>query len=106
MNKLHNILMQLRKNCNHPDIITSEWEQSQMYPSADELVCQGGKMQLLERLLKRLRAGGHKVLIFSQARSPCLLVSFPCIHDCGDDKVGRNHRTMFVTIAFLSLFGP
>lgn len=70
MGKLNNILMQLRKNCNHPDLITSEWEESAVFPSADVLVQQCGKMQVLDRLLTRLHAAGHKVLIFSQV--PCL----------------------------------
>jgi ATP-dependent DNA helicase len=69
MAKFQNLLMQLRKNCNHPDLITSEWEHSADYPPAAELVRQGGKLALLDRLLTRLRAGGHKVLIFSQVRS-------------------------------------
>lgn len=40
-----------------------------MFPSADVLVEQCGKMQVLDRLLKRLHAAGHKVLIFSQVQS-------------------------------------
>ena len=48
-----------------------------MFPSADELVEQCGKMQLLDRLMKKLRANGHKVLIFSQmTRMLDLLESF------------------------------
>ena len=34
--------------------------------SNKRLTAQCGKMQLLDRLLTRLQAGGHKVLIFSQ----------------------------------------
>eukprot|EP00892_Ulva_mutabilis_P009570 jgi/Ulvmu1/6986/UM033_0044.1 len=64
--KLNNLLMQLRKNCNHPDILISEWEPSAIFPPPDELVAQCGKMQLLDRLLSRLHSKGHKVLIFSQ----------------------------------------
>lgn len=67
--RLNNILMQLRKNCNHPDLITSEWEESCMFPAADVLVQQCGKMQVLDRLLTRLHAAGHKVLIFSQVQN-------------------------------------
>ena len=63
---VNNLLMQLRKNCNHPDLITGGLDGSILFPSADELVKQCGKMQLLDRLMKRLRARGHKVLIFSQ----------------------------------------
>jgi ATP-dependent DNA helicase len=66
MQKLNNMLMQLRKNCNHPDIITADYDQTAVYPPADELVAQAGKMQLLERLLVKLKPKGHKVLIFSQ----------------------------------------
>lgn len=68
LGKLHNMLMQLRKNCNHPDLITAEMEQSIEFPPAAELVAQCGKMQLLETLLNKLKPRGHKVLIFSQVR--------------------------------------
>ncbi|KAK9815465.1 hypothetical protein WJX72_004092 [[Myrmecia] bisecta] len=64
--KLNNVLMQMRKNCNHPDLISSAFDGSTMFPSAEMLRQQCGKMQLLDRLLKQLHQGGHKVLIFSQ----------------------------------------
>ncbi|GLI64292.1 hypothetical protein VaNZ11_007476, partial [Volvox africanus] len=63
---LNNLLMQMRKVCNHPDLITGRASGSLEYPSPSELVAQCGKLALLERLLKHLRAGGHRVLIFSQ----------------------------------------
>ena len=63
---LNNVLMQLRKNANHPDLITGGLDGSICFPSADELVASCGKLKLLERLLVRLRARGHRVLIFSQ----------------------------------------
>lgn len=66
ISRLNNVLMQMRKNCNHPDLITSALDPSPMFPSAAELLEQCGKMQLLDRLLKHLKAHGHKVLIFSQ----------------------------------------
>lgn len=66
ISRLTNVLMQMRKNCNHPDLITAALDPSPVYPSAEELVKQCGKMQLLERLLTRLKTRGHKVLIFSQ----------------------------------------
>jgi len=50
-----------RKNANHPDLITGPFEQSIIYPPADELIKESGKMQLLERMLKKLHAEGHKV---------------------------------------------
>ncbi|GAQ79429.1 putative SNF2 family N-terminal domain containing protein [Klebsormidium nitens] len=64
--RLQNLLMQLRKNCNHPDLLVSHYDDSLLYPPVEELLAQCGKMQLLDRLLKHLREGGHKVLIFSQ----------------------------------------
>eukprot|EP00798_Chlamydomonas_sp_ICE-L_P024975 gene24975-10636_t len=59
-------LNNMRKNCNHPDLITSAFSRDMEYPTPEVLVEQGGKLQLLDRLLKKLHAGGHKVLIFSQ----------------------------------------
>lgn len=67
--KLNNVLMQMRKNCNHPDLISGAYDGSTTFPSAEEMRKQCGKMQLLERMLQHLKAGGHKVLIFSQVRS-------------------------------------
>lgn len=66
MTSLNNMLMQMRKNCNHPDLITAPFEGSVFFPSADQLVAECGKMALLDKLLTRLFKGGHKVLIFSQ----------------------------------------
>ena len=40
MGKLNNVLMQMRKNCNHPDLISGAYDGSLTYPSADELVAQ------------------------------------------------------------------
>ena len=42
MAKLNNVLMQMRKNCNHPDLISGAYDGSLTYPSADELVAQVG----------------------------------------------------------------
>lgn len=64
--RLNNVFMQLRKNCNHPDLLTSPFEMDANYPPVDKLVEQCGKLKLLDRLLRHLRNLGHKVLIFSQ----------------------------------------
>ncbi len=63
---LNNVMMQMRKNCNHPDLITGGTDGDYMYPEPDVLIEQCGKFQLLDKLLAGLKAGGHKVLIFSQ----------------------------------------
>jgi chromodomain-helicase-DNA-binding protein 4 len=67
-----NIMMDLRKCCNHP----------YLFPSADfdapvtangmyegnALVKASGKMELLSKMLEKLKRDGHRVLIFSQVR--------------------------------------
>ena len=70
--KLNNVLMQMRKNCNHPDLISGCYDGSTTFPTAEEMRSQCGKMQLLERMLQHLKAGGHKVLIFSQVKTKAM----------------------------------
>ncbi len=58
---LTNILMQLRKICNHPYLfLQNTWENDY------DLVRASGKVELLDRMLPKLQAAGHRVLIFSQ----------------------------------------
>ncbi|XP_022985070.1 ATP-dependent DNA helicase DDM1 [Cucurbita maxima] len=64
--KLNNLMVQLRKNCNHPDLLESVFDESYTYPPVEQIVEQCGKFRLLDRLLTRLLARKHKVLIFSQ----------------------------------------
>ena len=64
--QLNNMLMQLRKNCNHPDLISGGLDGSIMFPTPGELIEQCGKFRLLDRVMTKLREKGHKVLIFSQ----------------------------------------
>ncbi|KAL0431247.1 UNVERIFIED_CONTAM: ATP-dependent DNA helicase DDM1 [Sesamum radiatum] len=64
--KLNNLMIQLRKNCNHPDLLESAFDGSHFYPPVEQIVEQCGKFQLLDRLLAKLFARKHKVLIFSQ----------------------------------------
>ena len=68
VSKLNNVLMQMRKNCNHPDLIKGAFDGSITYPPSEEIRAQCGKMQLMERMLRSLHKGGHKVLIFSQVQ--------------------------------------
>ncbi|KAG5535833.1 hypothetical protein RHGRI_023562 [Rhododendron griersonianum] len=64
--KLNNVMLQLRKNCYHPDLLESAFDGSYFYPPVEQIVNQCGKFQLLDRLLAKLLARKHKVLIFSQ----------------------------------------
>jgi superfamily II DNA or RNA helicase len=70
--KLLNIVMQLRKVCNHPFLIkgareklTAKMQQQQVL---DRLIESSGKLVLVDKLLPKLKADGHKVLIFSQLK--------------------------------------
>ena len=80
--KLNNVLMQMRKNCNHPDLITSGFDGSVFFPTPEQMASDCGKMRLVDRLLTALHGRGHKVLIFSQvgAAIRCLHRDLPQSH--------------------------
>ncbi|PIL34554.1 hypothetical protein GSI_03332 [Ganoderma sinense ZZ0214-1] len=64
---LKNVIMQLRKVCQHPFLFHWPKDARTREPVlGDELVTTSGKMMVLERLLDALFARGHKVLLFSQ----------------------------------------
>uniref|UniRef100_A0A8C5NBG8 Chromodomain-helicase-DNA-binding protein 6-like n=1 Tax=Gouania willdenowi TaxID=441366 RepID=A0A8C5NBG8_GOUWI len=77
MPNLINTMMELRKCCNHPYLITGAEEKilesfrKSHSPDAYDFQLQAmiqaaGKLVLIDKLLPKLLAGGHKVLIFSQ----------------------------------------
>ena len=57
---LSNVLMHLRKVCNHPYLFRDTYELNQ------DIVRSSGKVELLDRILRKLKATGHRVLIFTQ----------------------------------------
>ncbi|OGE55724.1 hypothetical protein PENARI_c004G03696 [Penicillium arizonense] len=63
--RLLNIVMQLRKCCNHPYLFEGA-EPGPPYTTDEHLVFNSGKMAILDKLLKRMQADGSRVLIFSQ----------------------------------------
>ncbi|NP_001086442.1 helicase, lymphoid specific L homeolog [Xenopus laevis] len=65
--KMRNIMMLLRKCCNHPYLIEYPLDPlTQNFKIDEELVNSSGKFLLLDRLLPEMKKRGHKVLIFSQ----------------------------------------
>lgn len=65
--KLQNMVMQLRKVCNHPFLLY--WPRDPKTGEevvSEEVITASGKMLLLNRMLDALFARGHKVLVFSQ----------------------------------------
>ena len=70
---LQNTLMQLRKICNHPFMFEGIEKSYARFKGYEDEVVHGaelyraaGKFELLERILPKLYATGHKVLIFCQ----------------------------------------
>lgn len=63
--RLLNIVMQLRKCCNHPYLFEGA-EPGPPYTTDEHLVENSGKMVVLDKLLSRLQKNGSRVLIFSQ----------------------------------------
>lgn len=63
--RLLNIVMQLRKCCNHPYLFEGA-EPGPPYTTDEHLIYNAGKMTMLDRLLGRLKKQGSRVLIFSQ----------------------------------------
>ncbi|XP_056312442.1 SWI/SNF-related matrix-associated actin-dependent regulator of chromatin subfamily A member 5 [Danio aesculapii] len=63
--RLLNVLMQLRKCCNHPYLFDGA-EPGPPYTTDLHLVVNSGKMVVLDKLLPKLKEQGSRVLIFSQ----------------------------------------
>jgi len=68
LNSLLNVIMDLKKCCNHPylfeNAIPTEVQTPQQRLS--HIVSSSGKLMLLDKLLDRMKADGNRVLIFSQ----------------------------------------
>lgn len=63
--RLLNIVMQLRKCCNHPYLFEGA-EPGPPYTTEEHIITNAGKMVMLDRLLVRLKKQGSRILIFSQ----------------------------------------
>jgi SNF2 family DNA or RNA helicase len=62
---LINILIELRKVCNHPYLIDGV-EDMESDDYRNNMIRNSSKLMLLHKLLVRLKETGHRVLIFSQ----------------------------------------
>uniref|UniRef100_A0A8C9TR18 Chromodomain helicase DNA binding protein 5 n=1 Tax=Scleropages formosus TaxID=113540 RepID=A0A8C9TR18_SCLFO len=67
---LLNIMMDLKKCCNHPYLFPVAAVEAPVLPNGSYdgnlLVKSSGKLTLLQKMLKKLKNEGHRVLIFSQ----------------------------------------
>lgn len=117
--RLLNLEMELRKVCNHaflisgavdkevgvrptqpspndPDTVKQQYQQWRAQ-YAEQLVACSGKMVLLDKLLPKLKADGHRVLIFSQMVMALDLLEQYCsmrghAYERIDGSVTGNHR--------------
>jgi SNF2 family DNA or RNA helicase len=95
---LMNAMMELKKCCNHPYLFSNA-EQSVVGDLRMALVESSGKLSLLHKLLLRLRADGHRVLIFSQMVRMLdilsdYLTAFHWPHQRLDGSMGREERKL------------
>ncbi|KAI9018575.1 SNF2 family N-terminal domain-containing protein [Phycomyces nitens] len=82
---LNNTIMQLRKICNHPFVFEEVERSINPYKISNELLYRtSGKFELLDRLLPKLKATGHRVLIFFQMTQIMDIMEDFCIY--------RGHR--------------
>uniref|UniRef100_A0A673Y162 Chromodomain helicase DNA binding protein 5 n=1 Tax=Salmo trutta TaxID=8032 RepID=A0A673Y162_SALTR len=67
---LLNIMMDLKKCCNHPYLFPVAAVEAPVLPNGsydgNQLVKSSGKLTLLQKMLRKLKDEGHRVLIFSQ----------------------------------------
>ncbi|KAM7383286.1 hypothetical protein PAMP_002953 [Pampus punctatissimus] len=67
---LLNVVMDLKKCCNHPYLFPAAATEAPKLPNGmyegTALTKSSGKLMLLQKMMKKLKEGGHRVLVFSQ----------------------------------------
>ncbi|KAM7373650.1 hypothetical protein PAMP_008487 [Pampus punctatissimus] len=67
---LLNVVMDLKKCCNHPYLFPTAAMEAPKMPNGmydgNSLTKAAGKLMLLQKMMRKLKEGGHRVLIFSQ----------------------------------------
>lgn len=104
--KLLNVVMQLRKCCNHPYLFQGA-EPGPPYFTGEHLVENSGKMVLLDKLLTKLKERDSRVLIFSQMTRMLDVLEDYCLYRCvlgvlKDSRDGGGARRL---LAFLGDVG-
>ena len=111
LNSLQNLMMQLRKVCNHPYLITGAEEsivedkkkeetsqgKSKEEIELDAMIMSSGKLVFIDKLLPKLQEGHHKVLIFSQMVRVLTIIERFLIarnykYERIDGSIGENER--------------
>jgi SWI/SNF-related matrix-associated actin-dependent regulator of chromatin subfamily A member 5 len=73
-----NIIMQLRKACNHPYLFDGIEDQT-LPELGEHLINNSSKMRMLNKLLKKLKINESQVLIFSQMTRMLDIIEDYCI---------------------------
>ncbi|MCJ1310037.1 hypothetical protein MMC25_003698 [Agyrium rufum] len=81
--RLLNIVMQLRKCCNHPYLFEGA-EPGPPYTTDEHLVYNAGKMVMLDKILDRMKKQDSRILIFSQMSRVLDILEDYCVF--------RNHK--------------
>ena len=83
--------MHLKKVCNHPYLFESiEPENIESEEEMTRLLVQAsGKLEVLDKMLARLKETGHRVLIFSQVRRLLIPIVFLNSAMLDDSHVGH-----------------
>ncbi|XP_068616413.1 chromodomain-helicase-DNA-binding protein 4 [Brachionichthys hirsutus] len=67
---LLNVVMDLKKCCNHPYLFPAAAMEAPKLPNGmyegNALTKSSGKLMLLQKMMRKLKDGGHRVLVFSQ----------------------------------------
>ncbi|KAM4539505.1 chromodomain-helicase-DNA-binding protein 4a isoform 2-T2 [Odontesthes bonariensis] len=67
---LLNVVMDLKKCCNHPYLFPTAAMEAPKMPNGmydgNALTKSSGKLTLLQKMMRKLKEGGHRVLVFSQ----------------------------------------
>ncbi|XP_006810664.1 chromodomain-helicase-DNA-binding protein 4-like [Neolamprologus brichardi] len=69
---LLNVVMDLKKCCNHPYLFPGAAMEAPKMPNGmydgNALIKSSGKLMLLQKMMRKLKEGGHRVLVFSQVQ--------------------------------------
>ena len=96
--RLLNVVMQLRKCCNHPYLFQGT-EPGPPYTTGEHLVEASGKMVLLDKLLPKLQSRDSRVLIFSQ-------VGFFFPSSGGASGASERRSCLFSLFSFFNFLQP
>jgi len=93
----NNTIMQLRKVCNHPYTLEDpEWDLG-----SDMRVRVCGKLDVLDRILPKLKAAGHRVLIYSQ-----MVKLLEILAEYIEDEGYKYHKLIGATSSGMRLVTP